>query len=282
MRCPRETGVLPGSEIYFSTVSPQAARLFYYVGCCGRYVCTQGYRIDRRRMDSLLVMLIEQGEMRLRYRGAHTTARAGDIVLLDGSEPHYYDTAGHVTFCWLHLGGCNCFDLCEHLTRTNGGIVYPPSGTGSAAAHIRQLVAQCATGQPVSDAARSRLVYNLLCDLMPAPHSSPAQGGQPVQQAVQFIQTHLSEPLALARIAQAVHLSPSQLTRLFRAELHRTPHEYLILTRMDRAKYLLKTTDLPIKAIAQAVGYGSESSFTAAFTERIGLPPRRFRALPLG
>ena len=79
-----------------------------------------------------------------------------------------------------------------------------------------------------------------------------------------------------------MHLSPSHLIRLFRAELHHSPHEYIVLLRMDRAKYLLKTTSLPIKAIAVEVGYGNESSFTGAFTERIGISPRRFRELPLG
>ena len=52
--------------------------------------------------------------------------------------------------------------------------------------------------------------------------------------------------------------------------------------RMDRAKYLLKSTDLPIKAIGAEVGYRTEASFTGAFTDKIGVSPRKFRELPLG
>ena len=79
-----------------------------------------------------------------------------------------------------------------------------------------------------------------------------------------------------------MYLSPSHLIRLFREETRHSPHEYIILMRMDRAKYVLKTTTIPIKTIAYEVGYRSESSFSGAFTERIGISPRKFRELPLG
>ena len=47
MLCQNETGVISGSEIFFNTVDPQTARLFYYVGCCGHYYCERGYKVNR-------------------------------------------------------------------------------------------------------------------------------------------------------------------------------------------------------------------------------------------
>ena len=116
------------------------------------------------------------------------------------------------------------------------------------------------------------------------PRSRPEGSGilDPVQQAVGYIRANLAGDLSLKRIAAEAHVSPPHLVRLFRAELHHSPHEYIIQLRMNRAKHLLKTTTLPIKAIAAEVGYGSESSFTGAFTDRIGISPRKFRELPLG
>ena len=82
--------------------------------------------------------------------------------------------------------------------------------------------------------------------------------------------------------AGSVGLSTSYLIRLFQRELDCTPHEYVIQLRMEHAKYLLKTTSMPVKKIAEDSGYGSSSSFVSAFTEKVGIPPQQYRELPLG
>ena len=80
-------------------------------------------------------------------------------------------------------------------------------------------------------------------------------------------------------VAEAVGLSDSHLTRLFRTTVGISPYEYIILQRIDRAKTLLSTTDEPIKTIAFEVGYSSETTFSAAFTEKTGVSPRYYRKL---
>ncbi|WP_283674482.1 AraC family transcriptional regulator [Butyricicoccus sp. Marseille-Q5471] len=283
MLCQNETGVLSGSELFFSTVGAATRRLFYYVNSCGHYYCERGYKIRRKHMDNLLLMLIEKGEMRVEYRGQKYIAQAGDIVLMDCTFPQYYDTADYVEFYWMHIAGVNSFELCEHLTRAHGSIVHHTDHNDKAATLIRFMVSQFANNQPVSDAEHSRTLHSVLCYLMPGAQVTTAgEENGPIQQAVKFIHNHLGEDLNLRRVAAEVHLSPSHLIRLFRAELHHSPHEYIVLMRMDRAKYLLKTTSMPIKAISAEVGYRTESSFTGAFTEKIGISPRRFRELPLG
>lgn len=282
MLCQNETGVMSGSEIFFNTIAPQTARLFYYIGCCGHYYCEHGYQINRNYMDCLLLMMIENGSMRLGYRGKESILQPGSLVLLDGTFPQKYSAIQYVEFYWLHLSGANSSELCEHLTRMQGDVVYDTAGKPGIPETVRRLVSQFATGQTVNDVEQSQLLYQILCGLMPQGVSNIADEMNPVQQAVRYIQEHLGGDLSLKRIAAEVHLSPPHLSRLFRAELHRSVHEYIVEMRMNRAKHLLKTTAQPIKIIAAEVGYGSEASFIGAFTERIGISPRKFRELPLG
>ena len=283
MLCQNETGVISGSEIFFNTVGAATRRLLYYVNFCGHYYCERGYKIRRKYVDNLLLMLVEHGSMRLEYRGRSYTAKPGDIILMDCTFPQYYDTPDYVEFYWMHISGLNTFELCDHLTNVHDGIVHRTPNNEKAAGLIRLLISQYANNQPVGDAEQSRLLYNILCYLMPSTQvSAPSDQNGPVQKVIKDIHAHLSEDLSLERLAAEVYLSPSHLIRLFRAETQHSPHEYIVLLRMDRAKYLLKTTTIPIKTIAYEVGYRSESSFSGAFTERIGISPRKFRELPLG
>ena len=282
MLCQNETGVLPGSELFFSTIGSTTRRLFYYINSCGHYYCERGYKIRRGSIGNLLLMYIEAGTMHVEYDGHSYDAHAGDIILMDCTLPQYYGTPDYVEFFWMHILGVNSFELCEYLTRARG-VVHRTASNEKNAVLIRRLLAEFKNDQPVPDYERSSVLHTIFCNLMPdANKQESAQSETPVHTAARFIESHLSEPLSLQRLASLVNLSPSHLIRLFQQEFHHSPHEYIILARMNHAKYLLKTTSKPVKAIALEVGYRTESSFTNAFTEKVGISPRRFREVPLG
>lgn len=282
MLCQNETGVLPGSELFFSIVSNTTRRLFYYINSCGHYYCERGYKIRRGSIENLLLMYIEAGTMHVEYDGRSYDAHAGDLILMDCTLPQYYDTPDYVEFFWMHILGVNAVELCDYLTRARG-VVHRTANNEKNARIIRYLLAEYKNDQLSSDSDHSQMLHAIFCNLMPdaqTPDTAPT--GSPAHQAAKFIESHLEEDLSLQRLARMVNLSPSHLIRLFHQEFQRSPHEYIILTRMNHAKYLLKTTSKPVKAIAREVGYQTESSFTNAFTEKVGISPRRFREVPLG
>ncbi|MBQ8143271.1 MAG: helix-turn-helix domain-containing protein [Butyricicoccus sp.] len=282
MLCQNETGVLSGSELFFNTVDAVTRRLFFYINCCGHYHCERGYKVRRNHMDSLLLIFIEQGSFFVEYQNRAYTAQAGDILLMDGTVPQYYGTHDYAEFYWMHIAGSNAFELYDHLTRLHGGILHRLTYQAETAVLIRYLVSQFKNNQVISASGHSCMLYRILCSLAAQIQQPHAGKTGPVQQTIDFIEEHLGEDLNLKRLAAEVHISPPHLIRLFRKETGRSPHEYIVLARMDRAKYLLKTSDLPVKTIASAVGYQTESSFTGTFTEKIGISPRRFREFPLG
>jgi AraC-like DNA-binding protein len=95
--------------------------------------------------------------------------------------------------------------------------------------------------------------------------------------AVEFMHTHLSEKLTLADLARTARLSPSQFSRVFKAETGTAPIEYLQELRLFRARRLLRDTIRPVTDIALECGFNSSSYLSRCFQSRWGLSPSKFR-----
>lgn len=96
-----------------------------------------------------------------------------------------------------------------------------------------------------------------------------------VRQAIDYVQAHLERNLSLAEIAAAINISPTYFSRLFKRATGNSPHQYVIQQRVERAKELLKTTDLVIASIAFQVGFSSQSHLTQHFKRLTGVTPKQ-------
>lgn len=102
-------------------------------------------------------------------------------------------------------------------------------------------------------------------------------GTQLVYQMVDYVQAHYQGVLTTNAIAASVHISRSQCFSLFQAVLHVGPGAYVQRVRLEHAATLLRTTQMPVAAIAQDCGFKSASHLVALFKETNGLTPRRYR-----
>jgi AraC-like DNA-binding protein len=87
-----------------------------------------------------------------------------------------------------------------------------------------------------------------------------------------------AEPLDVPTLARAAHMSPSHFSRQFRAAYGETPYSYLMTRRIERAKALLRRGDMSVTDVCMAVGATSLGSFSARFTELVGVTPTAYRA----
>ena len=94
---------------------------------------------------------------------------------------------------------------------------------------------------------------------------------------LEWMQTHLSEPLTLSDIANAAHLSVRSLSRRFRDQLGLTPLQWLTAARLRLARSLLETTDHSIEAIAVYAGLGSAANLRARFSADLATSPSAYR-----
>jgi AraC-like DNA-binding protein len=86
------------------------------------------------------------------------------------------------------------------------------------------------------------------------------------------------EPLDVKALARAARLSPAHFSREFRREFGESPHQYLLMRRLERAAALLRTTDRSVADICLTVGLRSVGSFTTSFGRMFGMTPTQYRA----
>ena len=92
-----------------------------------------------------------------------------------------------------------------------------------------------------------------------------------------MIAERYGEDISVEDIAAAAMTSPRQLQRVFTEVGNTTVRDYLCDMRMDRADELLRTTEVPIGAIARQVGYRQPAQFAKAFGRRYGMAPSDVR-----
>jgi AraC family transcriptional regulator len=72
-------------------------------------------------------------------------------------------------------------------------------------------------------------------------------------------------------------MSSHYFSLLFKQSMGLTPHQYVIRTRVDRAKKLLLKGEMSIVDIAQTVGFANQSHLNLHFKCLVGLTPKQFK-----
>jgi transcriptional regulator GlxA family with amidase domain len=172
-------------------------------------------------------------------------------VLLD-ADVLFVDDGDVLTSAGVAAG----VDLCLHLVRQDHG-----------AAVANRAARRCVV-PPWRAGGQSQYIE----------HHVPAQPDTSTAPARAWALAHLDKPLELAELARRSTMSVRTFTRRFRNETGESPGRWLTQQRVDRARHLLETTDLPVDAVARHAGFGTAAALRAQMAAALGVPPSAYRA----
>lgn len=269
------------SEVYFSSPSQTAKKLYYYPISAGHFFCIKGYHLIRDNYNSLLITHIIDGTFTYIKDGKHITARAGDTVILDCYKPHEYYTNDSFESIWIHIAGANSFELFEEVEKTDGNLVKCRDVN-----HVKKLLFRIYDSisgvNPPSELNISLDIYKIFAELL-NPQSIKSKSESNYEDSIQdvknYITENLNEKLTVQRLANESHMSTSHFSRVFKQQTGFSPYDYVLITRLNKAKYLLQKTEMSVSSIAYETGFNSESNFICFFTDNEGISPGKFRKL---
>lgn len=99
-----------------------------------------------------------------------------------------------------------------------------------------------------------------------------------IEEALRHIHHDPGRNFTLRELSDYCYLSPTRFSELFREYTRYSPMQYVIFTKMEKAKSLLLYTRQTISEIAGYLGFSSIHYFSRAFKKQVGIPPTQYRA----
>ncbi len=109
------------------------------------------------------------------------------------------------------------------------------------------------------------------------PRSAQSGLDRRILRAMDYLCEKLSEPVSIAALSRHCGLSVSRLAHLFREQAGQTPHQFLELQRMARARQMLELTQESVSVIAGHAGFPDPFHFSRRFRHHAGHSPRNYR-----
>lgn len=159
-------------------------------------------------------------------------------------------------------------NVCAHTLDMGG----PRSRHRYIAVLARKLEA-CRSISEVSDCAVAE-AEELVSGTFGRPVDSSAET---IRRALEIVAKNFSGPIKDADVAQELGLSASHFRYLFRQQTSKPFHQYVLTYRLNRAKEMLRTTQLTVQQVAQACGFTSQAHFCRAFAKHTDMVPTAFR-----
>ena len=110
-----------------------------------------------------------------------------------------------------------------------------------------------------------------------APETLDSASTLSIVPALEYIKQNYMTTFSMDYLAELCGLSPTHFRRIFNLAMGRSPLEYLNTVRINKACYLLRSTENSILNISEDVGFHSISSFNRYFSRMIGMSPREYR-----
>ncbi|MEL6965311.1 MAG: AraC family transcriptional regulator [Pseudomonadota bacterium] len=155
---------------------------------------------------------------------------------------------------------------------------------------VRQVVKECwaetnhntARGALFVDSSLMTLAHRILKlslnrDFVQDEIKEPALSDRLYERICQYVDSNIDVGMRMRSLARLVDMSEYAFSRAFKARTGRSPYQWVIDRRLNRAEVLLQQSKMSIAEIAYAAGFSSQSHMTTLFSQRAGITPAEFR-----
>ncbi len=204
--------------------------------------------------------------------------RQGDVIIVFPDIPHAYFPDSEWSTKWVVWGGpeAQALERTGFVSRAEN-IFQDVSGTVSKA--FESLSGCMGREDIASIIERKKLLLGMIQELYLARTGAGTETNGTdarIRSAVRRLEAGLGSDASIKELAKSSGLSEVHFRRLFRKSTGRSPAEFIISMRISKAKEYL-ARGMPVKEVAERLGYRDQFYFMKSFRRHAGTTPARFR-----
>lgn len=255
---------------------------------CGLEHCSPSHRFGPNQRESHVLHIVRSGKGVLEINKKKYPLSAGDAFYIPPGTAAWYeaDRSDPWAYAWIGFVGLKADEYISGAGFSLRNPVRKIDCTEHVVCYIEQII-EAYQLSFANELKRNGLLMLLFSELIDEHHQKntlegivmghPYPGAVYVKHAMDYMLEHYSERLKISELADYIGVNRSYLTISFKNTIGCSAQEYLINLRMEKAKSLLKKTNMPINAIASAVGYSDQLAFSKVFKQYCGRSPRMYK-----
>lgn len=253
-----------------------------YPTAAGYYPAASDHSMSRQQHDDNLLIYCAEGSGSVvtdHYKGC---VEQGDLLLLPEGCSHFYDSSKHSpwTIYWIHFNGLEAAALIRSLDYDSERPVVHLGQQPILIGDFKRLIGLRQSGfQHSVFTYAASLVRQILCHLALVVRSTTAvtRHNFNLEEIQSLMIEHLDGVLNLDTLAACANLSRYHFANKYKQLTGYPPIKHFLHMKMERACYLLDSSELPVKAIAFQLGYRDPLYFSRIFRKVMGIAPSDYR-----
>lgn len=255
---------------------------------CGLEYCNPSHRFGPNMRDAHVIHVIREGKSTLEINKKKYELGAGDVFYIPPKVEAWYESDKDDPWCYTWVGFVGM--KAEECTSQAGFSLKNPVRKINCVDEVGQYIEQMLEAYQLSysnELKRNGLLHLVMSAFVEdycqnnaalgVAATHPYPGAVYVKHAVEYMTYHYDEKLKINDLADFIGINRSYLTSSFKKHMGCSPQEFLINLRVEKAKSLLKKTDMSINAVANAVGYPDQLAFSKVFKQHCGMSPRMYK-----
>ena len=222
---------------------------------------------------------ILDGEIVVEFKNFTITAKKGDMMLIPAGIKHdfHLSSKAYAQKYWFHfdfiLNGSSFFDkftfpFCTHVGINNKILKL-----------FENVINKSKSINPIERITASSSLHSLVAYYFENVNYKDKNSTETdeIDKAIDYVKKNYVYNPSLEEIATKANLSPNYFIKKFKQRTGLSPLRYVNVLKIEKAKYLLEQTDLPVNKIMEDLGFFDSAYFSKLFKKYCGFSPLRYR-----